>query len=302
MSGVLYVVATPIGNMEDITDRAKRILGEVDIIAAEDTRNTIGLLRRLGINNNLVANHKFNERHQCDYLISQLLEGKNIAVVSDAGTPCISDPGSIIVDAAVKNNIQVIGVCGASAVITGISISGFSALTFAFYGFFPKTNHEIREKIEQVKENGIPVSVFYESPLRIKKTINLLCELLSDSEMCLCNDMTKMYERVYRGSPQSILEELKKNPSSEKGEYTLIIKTNVVRKIVAKSDSTTSLESQIVDYMITHNATAKQAVKELSKKNGMTKNELYAASLHLKEMFTKGPCLLYTSPSPRDRG
>lgn len=202
MSGVLYVVATPIGNMEDITDRAKRILGEVDIIAAEDTRNTIGLLRRLGINNNLVANHKFNERHQCDYLISQLLEGKNIAVVSDAGTPCISDPGSIIVDAAVKNNIQVIGVCGASAVITGISISGFSALTFAFYGFFPKTNHEIREKIEQVKENGIPVSVFYESPLRIKKTINLLCELLSDSEMCLCNDMTKMYERVYRGSPQ----------------------------------------------------------------------------------------------------
>ena len=98
-----------------------------------------------------------------------------------------------------------------------------------------------------------------------------------------------MYERVYRGSPQSILEELKKNPSSEKGEYTLIIKTNVVRKIVAKSDSTTSLESQIVDYMITHNATAKQAVKELSKKNGMTKNELYAASLHLKEMFTKGP-------------
>lgn len=289
MSGILYVVATPIGNMEDITDRAKRILSDVDIIAAEDTRNTIGLLRRLGINNNLVANHKFNERHQCDYLISQLLEGKNIAVVSDAGTPCISDPGSIIVEAAVKNNIQVIGVCGASAVITGISISGFSALSFAFYGFFPKTNHEIREKIEQVKENGIPVSVFYESPLRIKKTINLLCELLADSEMCLCNDMTKMYERVYRGTPQSILEELKKNPSSEKGEYTLIIKTNVVRKIIAQSDSTASLESQIVDYMITHKATAKQAVKELSKKSGMTKNDLYTASLHLKEMFTKSP-------------
>ena len=108
--------------MEDITDRAKRILGEVDIIAAEDTRNTIGLLRRLGINNNLVANHKFNERHQCDYLISQLLEGKNIAVVSDAGTPCISDPGSIIVDAAVNNKIHVIGVFGASAVIRGIYI------------------------------------------------------------------------------------------------------------------------------------------------------------------------------------
>ena len=287
MNGTLYVVATPIGNMDDITIRAINILKEVDIIAAEDTRNTLILLKKLNINNTkLIANHKFNEKHQCDFFINQLLSGKNIAIVSDAGTPCISDPGCILVNSAIKNNIKVVGISGASAVITGISISGFNALSFAFYGFLPRTNSEIKEAIEKIKDSSISVSVFYESPLRIKKTMRLICEIFPNSEICLCNDMTKMYERIYRGTPTTVLEELNNNQNSEKGEYTLIINNLIEKNNKPKYNEEISLESKIVDYMIKNSCTVKDSIKEISKKDNISKNELYNASLHLKEVFS----------------
>lgn len=286
MAGKLYVVATPIGNKGDITERAKSILADVDIIAAEDTRVSSMLLKSYGIENKMVSNHKFNERKQMDYLIAELQSGKNVAIISDAGTPCISDPGSVLVRAAVENNIIVEGLPGASAVITAISICGFSALNFAFYGFMPRTAKEIKEFLKTAHESGISLGVFYESPNRIKKTMEVIANDFPDVEVCLCNDLTKRFERTYRGTPISVVEKLTSNPDAEKGEYALVISFPRIIKNVAPS-KTLSPEALIVDYMIANNCAVKQAVMALTEqyKGTITRKQFYAASLELKKLF-----------------
>jgi 16S rRNA (cytidine1402-2'-O)-methyltransferase len=167
-NGTLYIVATPIGNIEDMTGRAKRILSEVDIVASEDTRTTQKLFNILGIQNKTISNHKFNEKQQVDFLISALNEGKNIAIVSDAGTPCISDPGGVIVKAAAAHGIKIESIPGSSSVITALSICGMAFTNFSFYGFLPKEAKEIKKIIEAARKSEILVFVFFESPKRIK--------------------------------------------------------------------------------------------------------------------------------------
>lgn len=170
MLGKLFVVATPIGNLHDMTQRSIDVLNSVDLIAAEDTRTSKVLLDNFNIKTKLVSNHKFNESSKVQSLIKDLLEGKSIAVISDAGTPCISDPGFILVREAIKNNIEVIGIPGACAVTTAISISGFEELSFSFYGFLPKEKKDILKFLELIKNDHSKVLVFYESPKRIIKS------------------------------------------------------------------------------------------------------------------------------------
>ena len=294
MSGKLYIVATPIGNLGDMTPRAVEILRGADIIAAEDTKNSMTLLTKFEIKTKLVSNHKFNEAGSADYFIGELLNGKNIAVISDAGTPCISDPGNVLVKRAVENNIEIIGIPGACAAATAVSVSGFDIKSFVFEGFFPRENCEIKKIINRLKNNP-GVYIFYESPKRIIKTFELFGESIPDCDICLCNDLTKKFERVYRGSPAKILEELRDNPSAEKGEYTIVIEipdgslppsTSLTPPSEAKG--ALAIEAIIVDVMIKQKCTVRDAVKYIASDSAydFSKNEIYAASLNLKKMFT----------------
>jgi 16S rRNA (cytidine1402-2'-O)-methyltransferase len=288
MNGTLYIVATPIGNTEDISARAKRILDEVDIVAAEDTRTTQILFNILGIQNKTVSNHKFNEKHQVDFLIAELEKGKNIALVSDAGTPCISDPGGIIVQAAAERGISVIGICGASSVITALSVCGFSFNSFAFYGFLPKSANEIKKAINVAIKSKISVAIFFESPKRITKTLEIFVNELPEAELCLCNDLTKKFERIYRGKTQKILNELNDNPSAEKGEYTLVV--NLASCLYEdEHHETISPEALVVDYIIKNKASMKDAVNALAVKfrDTIAKKEFYTASLKLKALLSR---------------
>lgn len=288
MPGKLYVVATPIGNLGDITERAKNVLQEVDIIAAEDTRSTGKLLSLLGLHGRTVSNHKFNEREQAKALVSELLAGKNIALVSDAGTPCISDPGWALVSAAVREGIEVIGVCGPSAVATALSVSGFEIDSFSFYGFFPREQGEAAEFLERLARSDIRVFVIFESPMRIKKTLGMIAERLPNAELCLCNDLTKLHERIYRGSPESVLTELIANPAAEKGEYTLVMRLPPAKAKEDKSEQI-SPEALLFDSLIKRGGTLRDAVADAHARWGKaySKNELKSAALRLKEFLDK---------------
>lgn len=285
MVGTLYVVATPIGNREDISARALKVLNEVDCIAAEDTRTTQNLLRMYNISKQTVSNHKFNEQRSKNTLISFLLEGKSVAVVSDAGTPCISDPGFVLISAAIENHIPVIGICGANAAVTALSVSGFYCNTLSFYGFLPRKESEIKAVFLRASNCDLRVCVFYESPKRIIKSIHILQQVVPDSRVCLCNDLTKLYERIYRGNPAEVLGELNGNPDAEKGEYTLVVEFPkvLIQQETIKSGETN--EGRLINYMVLNNSSAKEAISALSG-NGISKKELYAASLHLKELFS----------------
>ena len=269
----LYVVASPIGNMEEITPRALQVLADVDIIAAEDTRNTGLLLSRLGISGKLTAYHKFNEASKQNFILEKLQAGQNVALISDAGTPCISDPGFLLVKAAADAGVEVTGISGPCAAILSLSISGFPAEPFTFLGFLPRKSGAILDVIP----HGQTV-IFYESPKRITTTMELLKSHFPLCAVCLCNDLTKKFERIYRGSPAEVLEELTANPHSEKGEYTCVLS---VPPQIIEDESAPSLESLLVDVMVKSSCSLKEAIKAIDQ----PKNEVYAASLRLKELL-----------------
>jgi 16S rRNA C1402 (ribose-2'-O) methylase RsmI len=164
----------------------------------------------------------FNEKYREGQILSALAGGRNVALISDAGTPCVSDPGGIIVKAAAGRGFRVVPVCGASAVTAALSVCGFEFTSFAFFGFMPRTKNGMTKLIESVKGVSIGVSVFFESPRRIFKSLDILASIAPRAEICLCNDLTKKYERIYRGKPGGLAAELAANPSAEKGEYTLV--------------------------------------------------------------------------------
>lgn len=284
--GSLYVVPTPIGNLNDLSQRIIQTLSSVDIIAAEDTRNTLFLLNHLSINKKLVSYHKFNETQKSSYLIQQLLSGKNIAVVSDAGTPCISDPGYIIVREAVLNNIEVYGICGPCAATTALSISGFDTASFVFWGFLPRKEQDIKKVFRQASLSNINVGVFYESPKRIHDTMKILSQEYPQIDVCLCNDLTKKYERIYRGNALHVTKCIEENEFSDKGEYTLVIDFTSIEAedSINSSQSFHHLEAVLLEYIIENDCSIKDAVKILSKEGLFKRNELYDASLKLKSL------------------
>lgn len=282
--GILYVVATPIGNLDDITKRAIDTLNLVDIIACEDTRTSSILLKKFNIVKKTVSYHKFNEKGKSNSLITDLLNGKNIALITDAGCPCISDPGAILVNEAIKNNIDVIAIPGASAVITSLMTSGMDTTSFTFYGFLDRENKKIVDSLEKIKSDSSKIAIIYESPKRIKKLLEKVMEVLNNPYISLCNDLTKKFEKKYYGKTSEVIDELNNNPNYELGEYVLLIEKN---NEIINNEEEFSIESMIINEMIKTNSTMRDAVKLVSEKYKINKNEVYNASLNIKKIFDR---------------
>ena len=287
-TGKLYIVATPIGNSRDMSPRGIQILTDVDIIAAEDTRRSMVLLNLLGIHNKLVSNHKFNEYGKAKYFIGEMLAGKSVAVITDAGTPCISDPGNELIRAAVDAGIPVVGVPGCCAAVTALSVSGFDLSSFLFYGFFPRENADRRRLLEQLRRADTRTFAFYESPKRIMDLLDFLIEAQAGCRLCLCNDLSKVHERSYRGTPAEVREQLLARGNWDKGEYALVMEIFEEYRFV-KVEHTVTAEAMLVDAMLQQGLNAKDAVGAVlgDENNSYSKNELKAAALRLKKLFAE---------------
>lgn len=284
VKGTLSLVGTPIGNLGDMSPRAVETLKNADLIAAEDTRTTAMLLEKYGITGaKVLPNHKFNEGNAAYGFVHDLLQGKNIALVTDAGMPCVSDPGYLLVEAAVKAGITVTAVPGPCAAVTAVAVSGFNALSFAFYGFLPRTAGEIRKVLRRVEKEYSPLSVFYESPNRITDTVELVEEVLPGCRVCVCNDLTKKFERIYRGTPGEVLEQLKSNPNAAKGEYVLLIERGKTEE--GTGEEKLSPEALLVDRMVKEGISSKEAVALLASEKVLPKRELYDAAVRLRELL-----------------
>ena len=285
-TGKLYIVATPIGNSRDMSPRGKQILEEVDIIAAEDTRRSMVLLGKLEIRNKLVSNHKFNEYGKAKYFIGEMLQGKSVAVITDAGTPCISDPGNELIRAAVEAGIPVIGVPGCCAAVTALSVSGFDLSSFLFYGFFPRENAERRRLLEKMRRGDTRTFALYESPKRIMELVDFFIDSEAKCRMCLCNDLTKLHEMSFRGTPAQVKEQLLAKGSYDKGEYAIVVEIDEAY-IFNKTEHTVSAEAMLVDAMVAGDLNPKDAVAAVlaDENNSYSKNELKAAALNLKRLF-----------------
>ncbi|MCQ2749099.1 MAG: 16S rRNA (cytidine(1402)-2'-O)-methyltransferase [Clostridia bacterium] len=285
----LYVVATPIGNLNDMSKRGIETLENVDLILAEDTRHTLKLLNSFDIKTRMEAYHKFNEKKKSNEIIEKMKENEmDIAIVTDAGTPCISDPGFELVKEAHENGIEVLGVPGCSAVINALSISGFDTLSFSFVGFIPRENKELKEFYSMIEKNETYSIVCYESPKRIIKSLNTMKEYLGDIELAVMSDMTKLFERTYRGTISEVLHELEENNNADKGEYAIALNNKSFHKeaeVVIGNAQT--IEGMIIDEMTKTGMNMKDAIKAVSEKNKISKSEVYDASLNLKKMFEK---------------
>lgn len=282
--GTLYVVATPIGNLNDMTKRAIETLKEVDIILCEDTRTSMKLLNNFNIKNKLMSYHKYNEQEQTKNIIKLLKQDKNIAIITDAGTPCISDPGYILVKEARENNITVIPIGGISALTTALSASGIETDKFTFQGFFPRETKEKTKLLEELNKTTIKVHIFYESPKRIIKTLEYLKNNLDIEKISIFKELTKLHEKNYYGTLEEVLNKLQNEEKTNQGEYTFIIKT----KQKQEKEQNISLEALIIDKLIKEQKTIKEIVEILNKENkNISKKDLYNASLNLKQILKK---------------
>lgn len=268
MNGKLYLVATPIGNLEDITLRALRILKEVDYIAAEDTRNTLKLLNHFEIKKPLISNHRHNEEDRENTLIEKLKEGKSIAVVSDAGTPGISDPGEVIAKRAIEENIDVIPVPGACAAINALIASGLDTKEFVFLGFLPLNKKLRKEKLEEIKNENKTI-IIYEAPHKIKDSLNDLKDIIGNRKIVLARELTKIHEEFIRGNINEIIEK----SENLKGEMILLIEGNKeinnenILNNLSLDEHFNVYEKQGLD--------KKEIIKKIAKDRGVNKNEIY---------------------------
>lgn len=270
MKGKLYLVATPIGNLEDITLRALNILKEVDIIAAEDTRHTLKLLNHYKISKPLISYYKQIEEEKSEILIEKLEDGLNIAIVSDAGTPGISDPGERIIKKAIEKNIQIIPIPGCCAAINALIISGMSTKEFIFVGFLPVNKKEKREKLEQLKGNRSTM-IFYEAPHKLTSTLEDMQAILGDREISISRELTKIHEETIRSNISKIIEEHNK----PKGEYVIIVEGNKNNE----NDSLKILNNLPIQehykYYENQGLNKKEIIKRISKDRGVSRNEVY---------------------------
>lgn len=269
MAGKLYMVATPIGNLDDITIRAIKVLNDVDIIAAEDTRHTLKLLNHLNIKKNLISYYKETEKIKSPILIEKLLEGKNIALVSDAGTPGISDPGEEIVKNAIENNIEIIPIPGASAFVNALICSGLSTREFTFVGFLPTNNKEKKDKLEELKNENRTL-IFYEAPHKIKNTLENMLEIFGNRKIVLARELTKIHEEFIRNNISNILD----NIDEIKGEFVILVEGT--EKINEEKNFLNSLSlEEHYKYYLNKNLDKKKIIKKIAKDRGKNKNEIY---------------------------
>ncbi len=270
MKGKLYIVATPIGNLEDITLRAINILKEVDIIIAEDTRHSLKLLNHLKISKPLISYHRHNEEDKTDSILDKIEEGKNIALISDAGTPVISDPGEFIVKEAIEREICVVPVPGACAIITALMSAGVDTRNFTFYGFL-SLNKKIRIKeLEQIK-NNINTVILYEAPHKIKNTLQDLEKYVDGRKIVLARELTKIHEEFIRGSIKEIKDKLQ-NP---KGEYVIIIDKNENANKNEENELNKLSIKEHYKYYEGKGLEKKEIIKKIAKDRQVAKNEIY---------------------------
>ena len=271
MKGKLFLVATPIGNLDDITLRALKVLKEVDLIAAEDTRHTLGLLNHFEISKPLISYYRETEKKKSPILIEKLMEGKNIAIVSDAGTPGISDPGEEIIKQAILKNIEIIPIPGCVAFVNALICSGFDTKEFEFIGFLSSNNKEKKDKLEEIKFDTRTI-IFYEAPHKMKSTLETMLEILGDREIVLARELTKTHEEFIRGKISTILEQI----VEFKGEFVIILKGNDKSKndIELENLNNKTLENHYL-YYENKGLNKKEIIKKIAKDRALDKNTIY---------------------------
>ncbi len=275
---MLYLCATPIGNLEDMTFRVINILKEVDLIAAEDTRNSIKLLNHFDIHTPMTAYHEFNKIEKAKELVKLMLEGKNVAVITDAGTPGISDPGEELVRQARAASIPVTSVPGACACITALTMSGLPTRRFCFEAFLPNDKKECRKVLDELKEETRTI-IMYEAPHRLLKTLKLLLDELGDRQMTVTKELTKKHENSYEGKISKHIDYFTQN--KPKGEYVLVIEGRTFEELEKEERNKweeTSLEDHVQMY-IEKGMDKKDAMKAVAQDRGISKRDVYNALL-----------------------
>lgn len=276
--GSLYIVATPIGNMGDMTERAQKVLSDVDIIAVEDTRRSGQLLRNFEISTAMIAVHEHNERQICDSLLERIENGESIALISDAGTPLLSDPGYILVNQAREREITVVPIPGVSAVITALSVAGLPTDRFVFEGFLPAKSSARQHRLEKLKDDGRTL-IFYEAPHRIVEMLKD-CQLIfgGQRKVVLARELTKTFETVHGDALDTLIPWVEADENQRKGEFVVL-----VQGAEAREDTGIDAESERILLILLKNLPVKQAAALTANITGLKKNALYQFALELKD-------------------
>lgn len=265
-NATLFLVATPIGNLSEMTPRAIDILKSVDVIAAEDTRKTLGLLKHFQIMTKLIAHHKYNEVDSAKGLIQLLVQNQDIALVSDAGFPLICDPGYVIVKEVIAAGFNVVAVSGGNALLSGLVASGLSTSPFYFHGFLSHQTTSVRKELEQVKDYPMTL-VYYEAVHRITKTLKLMLEVFGNRQICVARELTKLYEEYIRGSIAEVIEVV----GECKGEFVIIVQGKIDNQLTVEM----SQLHEIFDQYVQQGHSPSIAIKMVASEYQVSKNELY---------------------------
>jgi 16S rRNA (cytidine1402-2'-O)-methyltransferase len=274
MTGTLYIVATPIGNLEDITLRAIRVLKEVALIAAEDTRHTRHLLDRYQIETQLTSYHDHNKEEKAPVLVERMLEGKSVALVSDAGTPGISDPGYFLINLAIGQKIPVVPIPGATAAVAALSVSGLPTDRFLFEGFLPAKRMARRKRLQELAKEERTI-IFYEAPHKIIKTIEDMLEVFGDRRAVITRELTKIHEETIRGTLSDILKHVQEG--TIKGEFTIILHGASAEPLKQEIDTAEYLKN----LMLHRGLSKKEAISIAAEELGLPKKEVYKESLKI---------------------
>ncbi len=272
--GILYLVPTPIGHLDDMTFRAVQTLKDVDVIAAEDTRVTMKLCRHFDIPTPLMSYHEHNKERQGKRIIEELLAKKKIALVSDAGTPAISDPGSELVTACLENEIKVVPLPGANAAITALIASGLFSDHFYFYGFLPRSKKEKRQQLDELLEVSVPI-IFYEAPHRLKDTLQLLNDKFGKRNAVLARELTKRFEEFIRGTIDELYEWT--TTHDIRGEFCIVVEGNDEEQVREENIwwSQLSVMEHVKHYINNKNVRANDAIKQVAKERGLSRRDVY---------------------------
>ena len=280
---MLYVVATPIGNLGDMSPRAVEVLKSVALIAAEDTRMTMKLTQRFGIETPLTSCHRHNEQGKAEEIVRRMLEeGIDVAVVTDAGTPAISDPGTILVRQVAEAGIEVVAVPGPSAMAAAMSVSGIDVTEFTFLGFLPREKKDLQAALRSAAQRT-QAGIVHESPYRVLDFMCVLADTLPQAYVSVSCDLSKLHELTLRGPVAEVLARMEANDKTEKGEYCIVIDFRAVPREEPKAESTLCLEARLLDLLL-QGADMRDASRRLVEE-GEKKNAVYAAALRLKGML-----------------
>ncbi len=278
--GKLYLCPTPIGNLEDITLRTLNTLKEVDVIAAEDTRHSIKLLNHFEIKKSLTSYHEHNKREKGKVLIEKMLNGQNIALITDAGMPAISDPGEDLVKLCIENDIEIVALPGPTAFVLALVVSGFSTRRFIFEGFLSQNKKSRREELEKFKLETRTVIV-YESPHRLKELLKDISKILGNRKLSVSRELTKRYEEIFRGDVDSCIDKFTKE--DPRGEFIIVIEgvsEDVIESEKKESWVNLSVKEHLLEYM-NNGMTKKEAIKAVTKERKVKKNEIYQEAIDL---------------------